>query len=59
MIALILAALVAVASAQEAPEVDEEAAVVEVVADPAPILACLTEANRDPDAERACIGLQA
>ena len=60
MIALALAVLVGVAWAQEAaPEIDEEAAVVEVVADPAPILACLTEANRDPDAERACIGLQA
>ena len=32
MIALLLAGLLATASAQEAPEVDEEAAVVEVVA---------------------------
>jgi uncharacterized protein YecT (DUF1311 family) len=60
VIALLLAGLLATASAQEtAPEVDEEAAVVEVVADPAPILACLTQANRDPAAERACVGLQA
>jgi uncharacterized protein YecT (DUF1311 family) len=59
VIALALAVLLGTAVAQETPEIDEEAAVVEIVADPAPILACLTEANRDPAAERACVGLQA
>lgn len=50
MSAAILAAVLAVAAAEPGPAADQ-------TTDPAPVLACLDAAERDPAAERACAGV--